>query len=1066
MMKLVKLLFQKCPHLKQSKENKASEQSGSLMIEAIALLGLMSIMSPMVVRQTSDRTTEMEDAVLAGQMKTLKDALKNYLEVNYETITSSAGATSWAGGTSGEVSIGDIIPFLPASFLSADNKLRGNRFLDDNGYKFGYHGDCTKTIQKNGSSYTYGSGTACTSPGGATECRCMNWNLTGLVLSDNNSEIPDKRISRIAQMIGSDGGFAPTANYREGFGIDNNSIVGSQGMWQIDQVANFGLSGATKGGQLAAITGYAGGTQGDYLYRRKVNGIPDANSMFTDLDMGGNGQCDETSADGQCSRIHSAGGVEVVDGRLIVRQKHVDVGNWNEEADATNEHIISLGLKNAIMAVNDTVDIAASNTAGLQLDANGASLMMFNDETGLFVNNEGIVLNYNASAASIVSLDDNGITANTDKNFTVAADDTVLVKGGYGTQLQMGHDSINMNSNNTIFLNTPEAIIAMTNNAIDLYGNANVTVRSSNEIGLYAGNRVSISAGNTSAFGGSGILVDKNGWMNFGSSDTGPYASNSRYNTAHTQIIGGLVINTSNKGALLFSNNPDSVGAPVVISDTGISMHKSTSFTGGAGQANYGSSESKADVTLTADANVGGRFMLGSQKVSSNLTPSIEMRGDTGLVFASQFIPRFAVEMASSYTDGHYSDNREFGNATYVQANLTPIVQSQKRFKFNSATGMSEGIDSSSINSNSETFDISITMSNSGYKAHGGETDRSDASNLRFKVDPGFESVMNDIRLTSRGGARLSEILPNYIIKGIYELSNTYYKGPWPCVSESFSGDYPTDGSAHCTFSLRNPSDLAQMEKPYSCSDYSSADSSVCTELTSNGGIKIDLYNGSYLECNASTNGDCDRIAHPYLGVVPAPGRGITSTTLSGLGYPSGMGEMTGYDEGPCPDGYTPNIIFTPARFEVGKVLHAISKYDYTEPMTVGGEEVGEEAWIAKNYDKNRWNRNDTGIDGDYASSTEGLFQPGTQMEYATKAIKKSDGTILGWQVAMGTYSQVGDDFVWNYGATTRIGDMFGYATTYCTFNPQRYRMPNMKWLNSDDGGGQVIAPMRGAGDN
>ena len=41
-----------------------------------------------------------------------------------------------------------------------------------------------------------------------------------------------------------------------------------------------------------------------------------------------------------------------------------------------------------------------------------------------------------------------------------------------------------------------------------------------------------------------------------------------------------------------------------------------------------------------------------------------------------------------------------------------------------------------------------------------------------YKVDPAYTSVMNDIRLTSRGGARLSDILPNYIAKEIY--SKTY----------------------------------------------------------------------------------------------------------------------------------------------------------------------------------------------------------------------------------------------------------------------------------------------------
>lgn len=37
----------------------------------------------------------------------------------------------------------------------------------------------------------------------------------------------------------------------------------------------------------------------------------------------------------------------------------------------------------------------------------------------------------------------------------------------------------------------------------------------------------------------------------------------------------------------------------------------------------------------------------------------------------------------------------------------------------------------------------------------------------KYQLDPAYTSVMNDIRLTSRGGARLSEILPDYVSKGI-----------------------------------------------------------------------------------------------------------------------------------------------------------------------------------------------------------------------------------------------------------------------------------------------------------
>ena len=42
-----------------------------------------------------------------------------------------------------------------------------------------------------------------------------------------------------------------------------------------------------------------------------------------------------------------------------------------------------------------------------------------------------------------------------------------------------------------------------------------------------------------------------------------------------------------------------------------------------------------------------------------------------------------------------------------------------------------------------------------------------------YGIDPANTSVLNDVRLASRGGARLSDILPNYISKGMYQLSST-----------------------------------------------------------------------------------------------------------------------------------------------------------------------------------------------------------------------------------------------------------------------------------------------------
>lgn len=52
------------------------------------------------------------------------------------------------------------------------------------------------------------------------------------------------------------------------------------------------------------------------------------------------------------------------------------------------------------------------------------------------------------------------------------------------------------------------------------------------------------------------------------------------------------------------------------------------------------------------------------------------------------------------------------------------------------------------------------------------ETQNGEAGGKNYQIDPAYTSVMNDIRLTSRGGARLSDILPNYIAKGMYSFDN------------------------------------------------------------------------------------------------------------------------------------------------------------------------------------------------------------------------------------------------------------------------------------------------------
>ena len=47
----------------------------------------------------------------------------------------------------------------------------------------------------------------------------------------------------------------------------------------------------------------------------------------------------------------------------------------------------------------------------------------------------------------------------------------------------------------------------------------------------------------------------------------------------------------------------------------------------------------------------------------------------------------------------------------------------------------------------------------------------------KYMVNPAYTSVMHDIKLTTRGNARLSDILPDYVLKGVYNVSNDYKEG-------------------------------------------------------------------------------------------------------------------------------------------------------------------------------------------------------------------------------------------------------------------------------------------------
>ena len=192
--------------------------------------------------------------------------------------------------------------------------------------------------------------------------------MTGVVLSksDNNEEIDDRRASRIASMIGADGGYMRTKKLVEslyggssggsgstpdGATAEMQKIVGSQGMWEGDVTKYIPGISTNIGGKVAATTIFSSGFSGDYLYRKKVDGLPGANYMFTDLDMGGATECE---GDG-CHKINNAGGLEVVGGKILIRSQNTDDDQGISSGNSFAK--IALATDNSHIRTSESIDL-------------------------------------------------------------------------------------------------------------------------------------------------------------------------------------------------------------------------------------------------------------------------------------------------------------------------------------------------------------------------------------------------------------------------------------------------------------------------------------------------------------------------------------------------------------------------------------------------------------------------------------------------------------------------------------------------------------------------------------
>ena len=281
-----------------------------------------------------------------------------------------------------------------------------------------------------------------------------------------------------------------------------------------------------------------------------------------------------------------------------------------------------------------------------------------------------------------------------------------------------------------------------------------------------------------------------------------------------------------------------------------------------------------------------------------------------------------------------------------------------------------------------------------------------------YMVNPAYTSVMHDIKLTTRGGARLSDILPDFINKGIYVVTNTF---------NEVEGD-----------------DLTYERWPQA--------------ISSTDGIKF-YKKEKYTPIKEITIGKT--WASPFLGVVPAPqcppgyARVITLNPASfEVGLAGQLKQATGE---------TRYYVAPIASMKASDVAASVNKETEFVQATVQGVDhasmkiEGTSAGATVNGDVNvsglkNINTNEYVLSANGSKLKPLVIQQSTHLKSQIVKLPgvKSSKYILGWATIMGFlyynqyYTAFGapDDksYSWNI-FPVMPGSLEGYATVYCYFN-------------------------------
>lgn len=254
--------------MKNYNNRKSILEQGGLMIEALAMLGLIAVVTPTMYKKSAERTMEVEDINTATTMRTFMNAAEAYMNTNYINIMKDTeGHMQTIGEGEGAQQIGvvdvrpeDLEPYLPYKYA-------------ESGGLYNYNAPTIRVVRSGD-------------------------NLTAFALFPakvgGEDGVGQERTVRIASLIGANGGYISTADNEA-----NKSARGVGGVWNLDNThykAVFGNDDNSKQFSLVtsssnvvnSSTAAAEADNTKYLQRTKENDNELwRNAMRTDLYMGG-----------------------------------------------------------------------------------------------------------------------------------------------------------------------------------------------------------------------------------------------------------------------------------------------------------------------------------------------------------------------------------------------------------------------------------------------------------------------------------------------------------------------------------------------------------------------------------------------------------------------------------------------------------------------------------------------------------------------------------------------------------------------------------------------------------